>query len=342
MITKLWQRIVDATKAEKPLWIPLDQGDPLASDASYVRIFISEMWLETKWKWFSGWYPAVEAAVQLQFGDQPATVITRVAKPPEGVTDNAVLRNYEILPLTPFNGGTLELQAALMALQGQNYLGSAIKVLEDFSSMVAAPLGQALAIAEKVSNGLDEIVQATNGDARLPYHDTFVGAGMGKNELKQGYVAVVRAQPGQLDTARFSVKDGALRYDSSPFRKFDYLLLRIDGATTRDDYAQLSSIKTPKEQFISALQEANDQAALIAERQIRGAVFRCADLAGKDRPRVWDAVNKELTDIKKAFSLGARGIPARSLDDIMATWAVPMDLAGTLPDQGIDFLRREG
>jgi hypothetical protein len=337
MTTKLWQRIVDATKTEKPLWIPIDQGAPLASDASYVRIFISEMWLETNWKWFSGWYPAVEAAVKLTFGDQPATVITRVAKPPEGVTDNAVLRNYEILPLTPFNGGTLELQAALMALQGQNYLGSAIKVLEEFSSLVAAPLGQAIAIAEKISNGLDEIVKATNGDARLPYHDTFVGAGMGTSELRSGYVAVVRAQPEQLDSTRLSVKDGALLYDSSPFRKFDYLLLRIDSATTRDDYSQLSSIKTAKEQFIMALQEANDPAAIVAERQIRGAVFRCADLAGKDRPRVWAAINQELTDIKKAFGLGATGVPSRSLDDIVATWAVPMDLADTLPDQGIDI-----
>jgi hypothetical protein len=337
MITNLWNRIVAATKAEKPLWVPIDQGAPLASDASYVRIFISEMWLETKWKWFSGWYPAVEAAVKLTFGDQPATVITRVAKPPEGTTDNAVLRNYEILPLTPFNGGTLELQAALMALQGQNYLGSAIKVLEDFSSLVAAPLGQALAIAEKVSNGLDEIVQATNGSPRLPYHDTFVGAGMGASELKPGYVAAVRAQPGQLDTAKLSVKDGALLYDSAPFRKFDYLLLRIDGATTRDDYAQLSSIKTAQEQFITALQEADDQAAMVAERQIKGAVFRCADLARWDRPRVWDAVDKELNDIKNAFGLGATGVPSRSLDDIVATWAVPIDLAGTLPDQGIDI-----
>jgi hypothetical protein len=339
MITNLWNRIVAATKAKKYVWQPIDQGPALASDGSYVRIFISEMWLETTWKWFSGWYPAVEASVQLKFGDQPATVITRVAKPPENATKNAVLRNYEILPLTPFNGGTLELQAALLAMQGEKYLSTAIDILEDFSSLVAAPLGQVLAIAEKVSSGLDTIVSATNGDARLPYHDTFVGAGMGANELKTGYLALIRAEPHEIVASQLSVKDGALLYNAEPFRQCDYLLLRIDGSVERDDYRQLSAIKTPYDELIKTMEElqAGDAGAVTrAENKVRSAIFRCADLAARDRARVWDALKKEIADAKQAFGLGAAGIPARSLDDIVATWAVPMAHAAALADQGAD------
>ena len=340
MITKLWNRIVAATKAKKYVWHLMDRGSALVSDGSYVRIFISEMWLETSWAWFHGWYPAVEASVQLKYGDQPATVITRVAKPPENATQNAVLRNYEILPLTPFNGGTLELQAALLAMQGENYLGSAIEILEDFSSLVAAPLGQALTIAEKVSNGLETIISATNGDARLPYHDTFVGAGMGANELKPGYLALIRVEPDKFDMSRLSVKDGALLYDAQPFRRFDYLLLRIDGATERDDYRQLSSIKTAYDELIKTMEELNEddeKAVARAESKVRSAVFRCGDLAAKDRARVWDAMKKEIAYAKQEFGLGAARVSTRSLDDIVATWAVSMSQVPALADQGRDL-----
>jgi len=343
MITSLWSRIVQATKAKKYLWVPINEGPALRSDGSYVRIFISEMFLETTFAWFRDWYPAVQASVQLKFGDQKETTITRVVKPPQDATKNGVLRNYEIMPLTPFNGGTLELQAALMAMQGQNYLGTAIEVLQDFSSLVAAPLGQALTIAEKVANGLDNIVKATNGEARLPYHDTFVGSGMGDHELKPGYLAIVRAQADEVAEARLSVEDGRLLYAEKPgetpkpFRLFDYILLRIDGSTTRDDYRQLSSIKTPYEEFVKVLEESDGAAVAVAERKIRGAVFRCADLARDDRARVWDGLNKEISDVKKAFGLGAVGIPVRNLDDIVATWAVPMAQVTTLEDQGADI-----
>lgn len=338
MITQLWNRVVAATKTKKYLWVPLESGQALASDAGYVRIFISEMWLQTNFSWFNGMFPAVEASVQLKFGDQQAVVFTRVVRPPENATKDGVLRNYEILPLTPFNGGTLELQAALMAMKGENYLGSAIDVLQDFSSLVAVPLGQALAIAEKVSNGLESLVTATNGDARLPYHDAFVGAGMGKNELRPGYIALVRAESDQIDPAQLSVKDGALRYQSEALRAYDYILLRIDCTSTRDDYMQLSSLKTPFDEYVKAMEDSDETNAAVAERRIRGAIFRCAELARLDRARVWDAVNKELAEIKKGFGqAGAQGISARSLDDILATWGVPMAQAQALADQGDDL-----
>lgn len=330
MTNNLWNRIQQATKGKKYLHVPLNQQEALQSDRSYLRIFIAEMFLESTFAWFKTWYPAVSVGVQLKFGDQPATIVTRVVRPPEDATKDGVLRNYEILPLTPFNGGTVEVQAALLAMQGADYLGVVIDVLQDFSSLIAAPLGQALAVADKVANGLDTIMQATNGDARLPYHDTFVGAGMGANELKPGYLAIIRAEANEVDPKRLSVQDGKLLYapssgaPPSPFRLADYVLLRFDGSASRDDYRHLASIAGPYNDFLAALDKLDLEAALTAERNLKTAIFRCADLARFDRPRVWDGIAKEIEELKSSYGMGAKGVLTHTLDEVMATWAVPM------------------
>ncbi|MFZ1241381.1 MAG: serine protease [Anaerolineae bacterium] len=338
MSNNLWNRIQQATKGKKYLHVPLDQQEALQSDRSYLRIFIAEMFLESTFAWFKTWYPAVSVGVQLKFGDQPATVVTRVVRPPEDATKDGVLRNYEILPLTPFNGGTVEVQAALLAMQGADYLGAVIDVLQDFSSLVAAPLGQVLAVADKVANGLDTIMQATNGDARLPYHDTFVGAGMGANELKPGYLAIVRAEASVVDPALLSVKDGKLLYAASPratpepFRLADYVLLRIDGPSSRDDYRELSSIDTPYQDFLSALEKLDLEAGVTAERAIKTAILRSPDLARFDRPRVWDAISKEIADIKQSFGITTKGASPRNLDKVVAHRALPLAQIESLGD----------
>ena len=119
MSNNLWDRIQQATKGKKYLHVSLNQQEAMQSDRSYLRIFIAEMFLESTFAWFKTWYPAVSVGVQLKFGDQAATIVTRVVRPPEDATKDGVLRNYEILPLTPFNGGTVEVQAALAGHAGR-------------------------------------------------------------------------------------------------------------------------------------------------------------------------------------------------------------------------------
>jgi hypothetical protein len=327
---KLWNRIQQATKGKKYLHVPLGQQEALQSDRSYLRIFVAEMFLESTFAWFKTWYPAVSVGVQLRFGDQPATVISRVVRPPNDATKDGVLRNYEILPLAPFNGGTVEVQGALLAMKGVDYLGTALDVLQDFSSLVAPPLGQVLTVAEKVANGLDSIMESTNGITRLPYHDTFVGQGMGVNELKPGYLAMIRAEASEIDPDNLSIKDNKLFYAASegsepqPFRQADYVLLRIDGPSARDDYMQLASISAPYLEVLTALENLDLEAATAAERAVQMAVFRCADLARFDRPRVWDAISKEIEDLKNSLGMGAKGILGRTLDEVMSDRAIPM------------------
>jgi hypothetical protein len=333
-VNNLWQWIQNATKTSKYLRVPLEQGAAFRAGETYLRVSVAEMFLEKKFAWFSTWYPAVSVSAKLTFGDQPDQIITRVVQPPPTATVTGVLRNHVIVPLMPFNGGQVELQAVLLAMQGTNFLSTAIDLLQDFSGLVGAPLAQALTVAEKVSDGLDKLRTQTKHNARLPYHDTFAGAGMGASELKSGYLALVRAQDGEgegkVNRDRLSVGDGQLFYSAAPgakdelFREADYILLNIDLTDKRDDYWTLKSIDKAYKDFIDALEKADEEAIAAAERSARTAVFRSDDLARFDRTRVWDAVEKEFGHIKSKYGYGAAGIPSRDLDDIVDLWGISM------------------
>jgi hypothetical protein len=342
-MTAIWDRIKDLATddAEKYLWvqIPKERTDAtyddtaLKAERSYIRLFVAEMFLSKSRTWFKTWYPAVQVATQLKFGDQPKREFSRLAQPPQNATETGVLQNYEIMPTTPFNGGTVEIEAALLAMQGTNHLSTAISLLQDFSSLVGPPMAQAITIAEKVSNGVDKLYNASNGNVDLPYHDTFVGAGMGDHVLRPGYIAIIKATAGQVKEALLTVKGGCLHYpagdDDEPqsFRSYDYVLLRLDGFEKRDDYMSLSEIAKPYNDFIDALENDRDEDAEAAKRSALAAARKSADLARFDRRRVVDALKADFQAIEQDLGYAAVGEERRTLDHAMDTWAMTMDQA---------------
>src|SRR5262249_1371443 len=150
-------------------------------------------------KWFVDWFPAVHSSVNLKFGNTDGVTLSHVAQAPEKALANGVLLNYEMLPLVPFNGGVAEIEAALLALKGSDYLGAGSNILQDCSSLVAPPIGQVLTVAEKVSSGIDQLFGATDGKVHLPFHQSYTSAGGGgHNPLQPGYFAVILATEGQV------------------------------------------------------------------------------------------------------------------------------------------------
>lgn len=57
--------------------------------------------------------------------------------------------------------------------------------------------------------------------------------------------------------------------------------------------------------------------------QLETAIFRCADLARFDRPRVWDGISKEIEDLKSSYGMGAKGVLVHTLDEVMSAWPCP-------------------
>ena len=293
----------------------------------YFRLWLCEMFLTKSRNWFRDLYPAVNAQVRLKFGSDEKQPFTRVASPPQDQLGRGVYQNYPLTELLPFHGGTVEIQAGLLALKSESSLISAIKMLEGFSQLVTAPLGQALTLAGQVTIGVEKMFNGTGGQVHLGYHQTFAAAGGGgSNVLQPGYVAVIAATAAELPLAQLSVANGQLQRNEKGLEGFDYLLFRIEGRETRDDMPRNIEEPFQEAQAAGELGDA-DKARGFREAAI-AAAFRSPDLTRADRRRVIDGIKKELQLEAGAAGHGLAGGEKLKLAQAVARHARnPADIA---------------
>lgn len=309
---------------ERTVFPPLGPGEDkveepvqLKAYESYFRIWLSEMFLGKSVNWFQSQYPAVHATVNLKYGGRDGVLLSHVAKPPNEVASKGVFMNYKLTDLLPFNGGTVEIAAALQALNGKNYLDSAIGILGSFSKLVSVPLTPALSISEKISSGIRDLSGTTNGSTHLAFHDTYTSGGAaGGNPFRTGYVAVVLAPVGTLAEDQFSVDKGRLLYSGAAFTGYDYLLLRIEGRKERDDW-RLQEIDEAIKKAKTALVQEHAEEAKGFRATALIAAHTSPDLAENDRNRVAKAIKQELAEAEKN---GAVAGTERDLKEIVRLW----------------------
>ena len=335
-ITTLWDNIkswaVRYADQYSCISIPQNRTDLTGSDEAltpmrdYMRLWLSDMFLARDRNWFVDIYPAVHTSVELNFGRLPVK-ISHVTDGP-GQLGRGVFKDYALTDLLPFNGGTVRIQSALIALRGTNYLSQTIGILKDFSGLVAAPLGQALAIADKVTTGAQNLFNA-GGDVVLGFHREYAaGGGGGGSVLAPGYTALVLARAEQIAAERLFVKDSQLLYaktpgaEPTPLEKYNYLLFRIEGRSTRDNW-RMPNIEEPLNQAIQATIEGDLAKAEGFKKAALLVIWQSRDLAVQDRRRVVDAIQAELLEVA-GQGHGAVAAPVRSLEDIMKARAMPV------------------
>jgi hypothetical protein len=308
---------------------------------SYFRLFLKEMYLTKSRAWFTDWYPAVTSLIQLKFADREGVRLSSVAQPPEGQLSEGIFVNYRLSELLPYNGGVVEVDAGLMALKGANHLAPAIKILQSFSGLIAAPLAPVLPIAEKVAAGVQELMDATNGQVHLSLHDTFTADGGGGTTMRPGYFAVVLASEDDVKASQLSVRDSRLYRavnggQAKPLTGYDYLLFYLEGRIERDDW-RLKNIQEPLEGAVAAYATGEQEKGDTLRKVALLAAFTSPDLTVADRKRVALAIKQEL-DEAKSLGLGATGGEPRELKEVMAARAISRAQAANTPDISLDEL----
>jgi hypothetical protein len=312
-----------------------DAPAELLPNQSYFRLWLKEMYLAKSRRWFTDWYPAVTALVRLKFADRDGVTLSSVAQPPEGKLSQGVFVNYRLTELVPYNGGTVEIDAGLLALKGANHLAPAVRILQSFSGLIVAPLLPVLGVAEKVAAGIQELVNSMNGEVHLSLHDTFTSKGGGGTIMGAGYAAVILATRDQIDPAWLFVRENRLQYAPGgaapkPLEGFDYMLFYIEGRTERDDW-RLSNIQAPLDEAIAALVAGEKEKADAQRKVALTAAFTSPDLAVQDRRRVALAIKAELDSIA-ADGLGATGGEVRDLQTVVRARAKSRAIAAQLPE----------
>jgi hypothetical protein len=335
-LSTLWQTITSRFNqdAAKLVYAPIpkartdvDYKDaPLPAGESYFRIWLTEMFLTKSRAWFTAWHPAVHCSVRLTFNNQPAVNFSSVARAPEDANANGVLLNYKLSELMPFNGGDVEIAAGLLALQGGSDLRFAINLLASFSSLVAPPLGQAIAIADKVSGGVENLIRDTKGDIHLPFHQIFTSAGGGgSNDLRPGYYAVLLADAAKFKPEQLSIRADRLELAGQPLVGVDHMVFRIEGRAERDDW-RFAAIAEPLKEAKSAIVRHDEARATTMLNEAILAAYNSPDLAEADRLRVISAIKADFEKARGA-GYGAAGDQTADLNQIMQTDAISREEA---------------
>jgi hypothetical protein len=290
--------------------IPKERSDvqfddrPLVPEKAYFRVWLKEMFLSDARKWFKTWYPAVSCSVRVPQGSGSTPTFTRVTGTDAQSLGPGVLKGYATTDLLPFRGGVVEIEASLLALQGQNYLISAIKILKSMSELVGPPLASAITMADKVTTGIEDLFKSTGGELHLGFHDSFTAGGPATtNPLRAGYHVVIRASAAEIDASRLSVRSDQLYYAVTPGAApqplvgHDYMLFFIEARLDRDDWRRLRSIEEPLDQAIQAM-VTGDEAKSTAYRNVAlWNALTSPDLAIQDRRRVAMAIKAELAQL---------------------------------------------
>jgi hypothetical protein len=327
--------------------IPKDRTDeaydnaPLEPGGSYLRLWLSEMFLTKRVAWGREWFPAVHSEIRLQFGGQDA-MFSKIAQPPQDRLGEGVRLNYRLTELIPFNGGVVEIEAALLGLKGADYVGAAIGILQQFSGLISPPLGPAISIAQTLASGTRDLLNATQGNIHLGFHQELISAGAGGAVLRPGYLAVLLAEPGEVTPDRLFVREGRLRYSQGPGQQprslqgYDYMLLRVEGRKERDDW-RLKDIQDPLSVAGQALLEAppNTVKAAAYRTVALAAAWQSPDLAQLDRRRVVQAIKAELAELADEGA-GAVGGEARTLGEIVSARAMRREQADALGELTAD------
>ncbi len=305
-----------------------DDTAPVAAGDSYFRLWAVQMFLRRDREWFKSWYPVVQSVTSFSFGSSQNPVdIAQVAGPnhlsdvdPTHL-DRVVQLDYALTPLVPFNGGTVQIEAGLVAMdvQGSDLLQRFLYVMGSFASLVAVPqLSGALTIAGTVSKGVETLLGVGTKHMALGYQQTFAGAGGGgTNSLHATNIALINTTSGTHKREQLWVKESMLLYgpdinSAQPLTGVDYMHLRIETRKERDDWNALTSISEPFNKAMMALGQVDASGnPRVADSDIyvqsaAAAALASPDLTTQDRPRVARAIRDQYKEYKEAL-LGPRG-----------------------------------
>jgi len=314
--------------------IPDPEAARLTPYETYFEIWLTHSFLKYDRAWLKKYYPAAHVSVKLQVARE-TTTLTKLARPAEGMVGPGVWANFPITGLLPYGGGIVEIEAGLAALKTDSFLGAAVGVLDDFSGLIVPPVSEALAVANKVSKGVQALLDAGNGEVFLSLHQAYTapGEGGGENQLQPGYLAVVGATEKELKPNSLTVRGSTLHLREGertvPLEGYNYLLFRIEGRRERDDW------KFPRiEAFIDKARLAQAAGEVKPFERNRDAalneVLISPDLTPLDRNRVTQAVWDEFREWATQGA-GFVGAPT-DLEEIVARHAVSVDDPRALSD----------
>jgi hypothetical protein len=308
--SRAWPGAAEWIPAARVAPPPAPAPPPFAVDATYLRLWLAEARLSHSRKWFTEWHPLVHAAVARSYGDTTEEQVAMVAPAAipgfEGTADASVTMNKQLTPLLPFPGGTVSLNAGLVAVKGDNSVRRLIEVVGGFGGLITSiPLSTGTAIATQVVNAFETLFGLGDNVGTLAYDSTLALDGGAAVALSPGYLAVLDQAP---EPGTLWVRDGRLIawYGHGPSTTVpgSYLLLRLESRVDRDDWRHLGEIEEP---LLAARRAVDADSRKIHYQRAIVAARTSPDLHEADRIRIATEL-RNLRDTDAGFG-AADGAP---------------------------------
>lgn len=313
----VWDRIKRTGQREASAYLleevlaDAEASRTLVPHQDYFRIWLCEMFLARESTLLASWLPAASVDVTVSRAGRPTAGFSRVLRPEAKIQGGTILVDYPVTDLVPYDGGTVEVDAALLGLQSSTRLDLVVDLLQTISLIPLPGVDQALAVAKQVTTTTREMVKSMDGAVHLDLHTawgsaTEEGSTVG---LRSGYVAALLATSEEVDAGQLRVVGDRLHRTNGTgtthLLGWDYLLLRVEGRGQRDDF-WLPELQEQLEKAVDAL---GDGMPDLADRHRTAAValvWKSPHYTWADRDRVIDAVNARFA----AVAGGGRGASA--------------------------------
>ncbi len=290
-------------------------GTPAVPGTAYMQWFLQEMWLPHERQWLDHFAPIAYSSVTLSFGNKNVEIPRSLGDFKfAGVEDLKNLQdtlrpNYPMTHPLPYNGGVVELSAALVGLKTSSGLKEMMTALDQLSAVLAVPqLSAVVAVAGPVANTLDSVLGQSKEHLELGVHQAFKYGS--EEQLRSGYYLAAHREGGPKVLSQLMVKNGALcwkRADEPPVREFPYMLFRLEMLPERDDVEELTTIFD----WMKKAEEAADGDRMPEARkfvqQAGLAAWNSPDLTRADRKRVPVALRDRFQEFLKVQGLAGDG-----------------------------------
>lgn len=312
-----------------------DDGPPIMPYGGYFRLWLQEMRLARSTSWGKESFPAAHSEVRVRTAGSEPQAYATLSRPSEDALGQGVWTGYQLTELMPYNGGTVEVEAALLTLPGRDSLGPALDAIGQLAGLLIPPVGQALPLARAVAEGARGLLGRYETGVHVGLHHTLVadGGGVASATMRAGWIAVVR---GAVDAQRLTVAGDRLCHGDVPLEAADFVLLRIEARVERPDW-RLPEIDAPLKRALNALSDGAVSSASGYRSVALAAARESSALAEDDRPRVIQAIKDAYARVESG-GRGATGASLPGLDTAMQRFAMPREQAlalGPLDDEAL-------
>lgn len=281
---------------------------------AYMQWYLQEMWLRRERDWLNHYYPLVYSVTSIQFGSTELSLPRTLGEFAFGQGEDfsnlsdALRLNYPMTAPLPYNGGAVEIAAALVGVRNQDGLAQLVAAVGQLATTLAVPQLSAVAsFAGPVANTIDTVMGQGSQRFALGLHQLFKSGG--EEELREGYY-LCGDYDEPFDFNYVKVKGGRLvRADNeAPVRDFNYMLFRLEVNESRDDLEGLTVIfdLVKEAQKAAVAPDGMAQANSLIRDAMRTA-WESTDLTIADRNRVALKIKDQFNDYLKLMGIAGEG-----------------------------------